>query len=144
MGRLRQYMSPDGLGTYHRTRNQIQGANYSSKLSPWLANGCISPRTLYWAAKEFERRQGSKRDRFDHVYKFVFELNWRDYFRFYCAKFGKRVFSLSGPAKRKHDWGRDLTAETRWKTGSTGVPLVDALMRELVLTGYIANRGRYI
>merc|ERR1719401_2525882 len=144
LARMEEYMQSSGLGTYMRTRNQIQGANNSSKLSPWLANGCLSPRTLYWRAKEFEGSQHGKKDGFDHVYKFVFELNWRDYFRFYCAHFGKLVFFVGGPAKSKNIWRRDPVAESRWKTGCTGVPLVDALMRELTATGYMANRGRYI
>jgi deoxyribodipyrimidine photo-lyase len=144
--RMEEYMKPAGLGTYHRTRNQIQGESNSSKFSPWMANGCLSPRTVYWAAKKFEQSQDkrSKTDNFDHVYKFVFELNWRDYFRFYCAHFGKLVFSVGGPAKRQHHWRRDAGAEFQWKTGNTGAPLVDALMRELTATGYIANRGRYV
>jgi len=142
--RMEEYMQSSGLGTYHRTRNQIQGASNSSHLSPWIANGCLSPRTLYWRVKKFERSQRTRKDGFDHVYKFVFELNWRDYFRFYCAHFGKLVFLVGGPAKRKQIWHRNNAAESRWKTGYTGVPLVDALMRELTGTGYIANRGRYI
>lgn len=144
LARMEEYMQSSGLGTYMRTRNQIQGASNSSKLSPWLANGCLSPRTLYWRAKEFEGSHHCKKDGFDHVYKFVFELNWRDYFRFYCAHFGKLVFFVGGPAKTKNIWRRDTVAESQWKTGCTGAPLVDALMRELAGTGYIANRGRYI
>lgn len=142
LARLVEYVE-NGLGTYHRTRNQIQGANSSSHLSPWMANGCLSPRTVYWAVNRFEFPQDKKAG-FDHIYKFVFELHWRDYFRLYCAHFGKSVFFLGGPAKRKHDWRRDPDVEAKWKSGCTGVPLVDALMRELMATGYIANRGRYI
>merc|ERR1740121_3153382 len=44
----------------------------------------------------------------------------------------------------RQPWRRDTEAEARWKEGRTGVPLVDALMRELAATGYIANRGRYV
>lgn len=144
LSRLEEYIKPSGLGTYHRTRNQIQGADNSSHLSPWMANGCLSPRTVYWAAKKFERSHDTRKDGLDHVYKFVFELAWRDYFRFYCAHFGKRVFFLGGPAKRKSNWRRHVDVESRWRNGTTGVPLVDALMRELLATGYIANRGRYV
>nr|QDO16294.1 cryptochrome DASH [Lingulodinium polyedra] len=144
--RLAEYAAPSGLGTYHRTRNQLHGANHSSHLSPWLANGSLSPRTVYWRAKEYERvHAGAERDpRFDHVAKFVFELCWRDYFRLYCAHFGARVFFPGGPARSSKPWRRDAEAEERWKEGRTGVPLVDALMRELRATGFIANRGRYI
>lgn len=146
LARLSEYATPAGLGTYHRTRNQLHGRNHSSHLSPWLANGCLSPRTVYWRAKEYERTHAhSEKDkRFDHVQKFVFELCWRDYFRFYCAHEGRHVFFLGGPANRMRHWTRDLEVEARWKEGRTGVPLVDALMRELRYTGYIANRGRYV
>lgn len=146
LARLDEYATVAGLGTYHRTRNQLHGRNHSSHLSPWIANGCLSPRTIYWKAKEYERLHGhvEKDKRFDHVQKFVFELCWRDYFRFYCAHSGRRVFYLGGPAKRIRAWSRDVDAEARWKEGRTGVPLVDALMRELRYTGFISNRGRYI
>mmetsp|Transcript_23020 Transcript_23020/g.48970 ORF Transcript_23020/g.48970 Transcript_23020/m.48970 type:complete len:667 (+) Transcript_23020:33-2033(+) len=145
LARLEEYCVPSGLGTYHRTRNQLQGANHSSHLSPWIANGCLSVRTVYWRVKEYERTNRIEGDqRFDHVAKFVFELEWRDYFRFYCAHFGSRVFFLGGPAQAVRTWRRDAEAEARWKEGRTGVPLVDALMRELSATGYIANRGRYV
>jgi len=142
--RMEEYVHQSGLGTYHRTRNQIQGASNSSHLSPWLANGCLSARTLYWRVKEFEQVNTTKKDGLDHVYKFIFELNWRDYFRFYCAHFGKEVFFVGGPSKSKNIWRRDPVAEEKWRAGCTGVPLVDALMRELSSTGYMANRGRYV
>jgi deoxyribodipyrimidine photo-lyase len=143
--RLRDYVAT-GLGTYHRTRNQLQGPNHSSHLSPWIANGSLSVRTVYWAVKEFERSHAEdpKAGNFDHVYKFIFELSWRDYFRLYCARFGTSVFHVGGPAGRRRAWRRVPDVEERWKKGLTGVPLVDALMRELLATGYMANRGRYI
>lgn len=146
LARLVEYATASGLGMYHRTRNQLYGANTCSHLSPWLSNGSLSPRTVYWQVKSCERSQagGAGGVGFDHIYKFVFELTWRDYFRFYCAHFGSRVFFLGGPAARSRPWRRDIEAEERWKQGKTGVPLVDALMRELLATGYIANRGRYI
>ena len=145
LAQLADYMSPQGLGTYHRTRNQLHGAYHSSHLSPWLANGCLSPRTVFWRAKEYERAHPRTREGpFDHVYKFVFQLIWRDYYRFYCARFGRRVFFAGGPAGRSQRWRRDPAAESRWKRGTTGVPLVDALMRELLSTGFMANRGRHV
>jgi len=146
IAQLEAYLTPSGLGSYHRTRNQLQGAMSFSRVSPWLANGCISARTVYWRAKEFERanKHKEKDKRFDHVHKFIFQLCWRDYFRLYVARFGTRVFFVEGPARRGRPWRRDVDAERRWKEGQTGVPLVDALMRELRQTGFMANRGRYI
>jgi len=110
-----------------------------------MAVGCLSPRSVYWRAVQFEHENGKDNDRrFDHVQKFIFQLCWRDYFHFYCAHFGRRVFFLSGPARRARSWRRDAAVEQSWKQGRTGVPLVDALMRELAATGFMANRGRYI
>ncbi|MEN8799408.1 MAG: deoxyribodipyrimidine photo-lyase, partial [Flavobacteriaceae bacterium] len=40
------------LGYYKKTRNGLLGTDYSSKLSPWLGCGCISPRQIYWAVKD--------------------------------------------------------------------------------------------
>eukprot|EP00933_Yihiella_yeosuensis_P027745 TRINITY_DN21622_c0_g1_i1.p1 TRINITY_DN21622_c0_g1~~TRINITY_DN21622_c0_g1_i1.p1 ORF type:complete len:642 (-),score=104.66 TRINITY_DN21622_c0_g1_i1:487-2349(-) len=144
--RLQEYCSEKGLGGYHRTRNQLQGSMSFSHLSAWLAAGCISARTIYWRAMKFEQenKAKSKEKHFDHVQKFLFQLCWRDYFHFYCQHFGKRIFYLTGPARRTRPWQRNAEIEAKWKEGRTGVPLVDALMRELATTGYMANRGRYI
>ena len=43
------------VSKYNDTRNNLIGANYSSKLSPWLANGCLSIRKVYWETKKFEK-----------------------------------------------------------------------------------------
>ncbi|CAJ1415690.1 unnamed protein product [Effrenium voratum] len=141
---LEAYCAKPGLGSYQRTRNQLQ-VTCSSRLSPWMAIGCLSPRTVFWRAQRFERENGQDADqRFDHVQKFIFQLCWRDYFHFYCTHFGRRVFFAGGPAARWRPWRRCADLERRWKQGRTGVPLVDALMRELSETGFMANRGRYV
>ncbi|CAE7885234.1 cry-dash [Symbiodinium microadriaticum] len=141
---LESFYTKTGLGRYQHTRNQLH-CHCSSRLSPWMAIGCLSPRSVFWRAVQFERENGKDNDgRFDHVQKFIFQLCWRDYFHFYCAHFGRRVFFLSGPARRARSWRRDAAIEESWKQGRTGVPLVDALMRELAATGFMANRGRYI
>lgn len=139
------YATSDGLGTHMQTRNRFHGLKSFSRLSPWLANGCLSPRTVYWWASEYFQRADKKGSdpRFDHFHKYVFQLCWRDFFRFYCAHFGPKVFFLEGPALKKRPWKRDADTEQRWKEGQTGVPIVDALMRELSATGYMSNRGRY-
>jgi deoxyribodipyrimidine photo-lyase len=137
----------DGLGTHMQTRNRFHGASSFSRLSPWMALGVLSPRTVYWWVFDYFKGAGKqvvKDPRFDHFHKYVFQLCWRDFFRFYCAHFGSKVFFLEGPALRKRSWKRDADAERRWKAGQTGVPIVDALMRELRATGFMSNRGRYL
>lgn len=137
--RLQHYLwDGDHLKVYKETRNGMLGGDYSSKFSPWLALGCLSPRKLYESVQDYEER----RVRNDSTYWLVFELLWRDYFRFICTKHGNRIFYPSGlqglPIEWKQDWERfDL-----WCRGETGFPLVDANMRELAATGFMSNRGR--
>ena len=53
--RMREFMyQRNALATYEETRNEISGQDNSSKLSPWISNGCLSVRFLYKAVKEYE------------------------------------------------------------------------------------------
>jgi deoxyribodipyrimidine photo-lyase len=114
--------------------------DYSSKLSPWLALGCISPRTIYTEVKRYEK----ERVKNDSTYWLVFELIWRDYFRFIAKKHGIKLFHVSGIRNQVDSWRRDKAQFKRWAEGKTGVPFVDANMRELNATGFMSNRGRQI
>ncbi|HIK44928.1 MAG TPA: DASH family cryptochrome [Leptolyngbyaceae cyanobacterium M65_K2018_010] len=137
--RLQDYVwEQDCLKTYKETRNGLVGANYSSKFSPWLALGCLSPRQIY---AEVQRYEGA-RVRNDSTYWLVFELLWRDYFRFIAAKHGDRIFYPSGLRGLGIDWRQDWDRFEAWRSGRTGFPLVDANLRELAATGFMSNRGR--
>ncbi|MFO7925924.1 DASH family cryptochrome [Natronomonas sp.] len=137
--RLQAYLwEGDHLRTYKQTRNDMLGANYSSKFSPWLATGCLSPRTIYREIERYERERVSNED----TYWLVFELLWRDFFQFQFRKHGADFFAPTGIRAVDKDWSRDRDAFRRWATGETGVPFVDANMRELNRTGYMSNRGR--
>jgi len=139
LARVQHYIwEGDRLRTYKETRNGMLGADYSSKFSPWLAMGCLSPRYLHAQVQQYE----AERVKNDSTYWLIFELLWRDYFRFICAKHGTKIFQSEGlqgiPIPWKQDWERfDL-----WRQGMTGFPLVDANMRELATTGFMSNRGR--
>ncbi len=128
----------DHLKEYKETRNGMIGADYSSKFSPWLALGCLSPRIIYEEVKRYERQRKKNQS----TYWLIFELIWRDYFRFICKKHGDRIFHLEGIKNTKDSWRRDSADFERWCEGQTGVPFVDANMRELKLTGFMSNRGR--
>ncbi|MDZ7689474.1 MAG: DASH family cryptochrome [Halobacteriales archaeon] len=137
--RLEEYVwERDCLREYKETRNGLVGADYSSKLSAWLARGCLSPRRVYEEVKEYEDERVSN----DSTYWLVFELRWRDFFQFQFVKHGGAFFSPTGIRDVSKDWrGRGERFE-RWRAGATGVPFVDANMRELKATGYMSNRGR--
>ena len=137
--RLQHYFWATGaLGRYKLTRNGLLGADYSSKFAPWLAQGAISPRRIAAEVGRFEQEQV----RNDSTYWLVFELIWRDYFRFLALQAGRRLFYRSGPSGVKKSWRFDSDQFELWRTGLTGVPFVDANMRELLLTGFQSNRGR--
>jgi deoxyribodipyrimidine photo-lyase len=72
----------------------------------------------------------------------VFELIWRDYFRFYGVQHGDRLFHLGGPQQKDKAWVEDADRFWAWAEGRTGVPLCDANMVELNETGFMSNRGR--
>lgn len=76
------------------------------------------------------------------AYWVVFELLWRDYFKFVGAKYGDRLFDIKGLQDKSIPWKKDMNLFNAWKEGRTGVPFVDANMRELALTGFMSNRGR--
>lgn len=139
LGRLRSYFwEKDLLKVYKETRNGLIGMDYSSKFSPWLALGCISPRTIYEEVKKYER----ERKKNESTYWLIFELIWRDYFRFVAKKHGDKIFDIQGIRHQKDSWRRDKAQFQRWVEGLTGVPFVDANMRELKATGFMSNRGR--
>jgi deoxyribodipyrimidine photo-lyase len=141
LGQLQSYFwEKDLLKTYKETRNGLIGMDYSSKLSPWLALGCISPRTIYTEVKRYEK----ERVKNDSTYWLVFELIWRDYFRFIAKKHGTKLFQINGIRNQVDSWRRDKAQFKRWAEGMTGVPFVDANMRELNATGFMSNRGRQI
>ncbi len=137
--RLEDYFwQEDCLRNYKKTRNGMLGANYSSKFSPWLALGCISPRYINDRVIEYE----TKRVKNDSTYWLIFELIWRDFFRYIVAKHGNEVFKLEGLQGIEIPWKQDWKRFDLWREGKTGYPLVDANMREIAATGFMSNRGR--
>jgi len=128
----------DHLREYKQTRNGMLGGDYSSKFSPWLAAGCLSPRWLHREVKRYEDERVSNED----TYWLVFELAWRDFFQFQFLKHGADFFAENGIRDVEKRWKQDREGFRRWADGETGVPFVDANMRELNRTGYMSNRGR--
>ncbi|KAH9760050.1 cryptochrome DASH [Citrus sinensis] len=102
--------------------------------------GSISPRYIYEEVKSYERERVAN----DSTYWVLFELMWRDYFRFISLKYGNSLFHLGGPRKLEYKWSQDQKLFESWRDGCTGYPLIDANMKELSMTGFMSNRGRQI
>jgi deoxyribodipyrimidine photo-lyase len=115
------------------------GADYSSKFSAWLALGSISPRLIYAELKKYESQFGAN----ESTYWLVFELLWRDFFRFMFKKHQTKLFQSAGiTTGKKIPKSVSEKLLNTWVNGITGVDFIDANMRELQLTGFMSNRGR--
>jgi deoxyribodipyrimidine photo-lyase len=111
--------------------------DYSSKWSPWLATGALSPRTAWASIADFEASEGANKS----TYWLFFELLWRDHFRWLHKKYGKKLY-FPGGLKKLPPPSHDSLAFQRWCQANTGNPFIDAGMKELALTGYLSNRMR--
>ena len=137
--RLEYYtFGQDLVRTYKKTRNGMLRDDDSTKLSPYLAVGSLSPRTVYERVRAYEKA----RTKNDSTYWVIFELLWRDFFTFMHLKHGNRFFHAYGMRGRHVPWSSDQTLFNAWKNGETGYPLVDAAMNELRTTGFMSNRAR--
>lgn len=137
--RLNHYFfDKDHLRNYKFTRNGLLGADYSSKFSPWLAHGCISARSIHAEVERYEEEIHENVS----TYWMKFELIWRDYFRYSAVKYGNQIFQLGGIQGKDLDKTTHQESFDKWAAGKTGIPFVDANMRELNATGYMSNRGR--
>jgi len=83
----------DLLKSYKLTRNGLDGLEFSSKLSPWLSHGCISPKSIANEIQKYER----ERVKNDSTYWLMFELLWRDYFTYYALRYQLALFLPGGP-----------------------------------------------
>eukprot|EP00933_Yihiella_yeosuensis_P019759 TRINITY_DN15959_c0_g5_i1.p1 TRINITY_DN15959_c0_g5~~TRINITY_DN15959_c0_g5_i1.p1 ORF type:complete len:558 (-),score=117.26 TRINITY_DN15959_c0_g5_i1:153-1775(-) len=139
LARLQKWMfDDDKLREYFDIRNGMLGDGYSSKLSPWLALGCISPRRIWKEAQRYEKDRTKNKS----TYWLIFELTWRDFFIYMAWGQGDKIFKVGGVTGDKTPWRGSADALDRWKEGRTGDQLVDANMRELKATGFMSNRGR--
>lgn len=128
------------LASYKETRNGLDGWDFSSKLSAWLAHGCISPRTVLDAISKYEK----ERTKNDSTYWLFFELLWREFFHWQHLKNGNLSFAKTGPKHVTIVSTFDPVKFDNWCEGKTGYEIVDACMNQLNKTGFMSNRGRQL
>lgn len=110
----------------------------SSKLSPWITNGCLSPKLLYSYFAPY--RPAKQKD--DVILQALLR---RDFLRLVGKKHRSSIFRKGGTLQKpREDLREDVDSLNKWINGSTGVPLVDAYMNELAQVGFIEDRGRII
>lgn len=125
------------LTGYRWSRNKSDGLDYSSKLSPQLALGCISPREIFEKVKAYEANIKKNQS----TWWLVFELVWRDYFTFKSMRLGTAIFKTKGYKDKNISWENDPSKFEKWCSGCMGIPFVDSHMRQLNKTGYHEQPG---
>lgn len=126
------------ISYYKKTRNGLVGVDYSTKFSPWLANGSLSAKTIYWQIKKYEQEFGKNQS----TYWVIFELIWRDFFKYISLKYDNKIFKIGGILEREYHWNADKEIIQKWINGETKDDFVNANMIELKETGWMSNRGR--
>lgn len=131
----------DGLHGYKEKRNRPDLQHHVSSLSPHLHIGDISPRTIWAQARDKGLSEGWEKDT-DH---FCSELGWRE-FSYSLLYYSDDLPRTALQKKFNHFPWKDPDTQTleRWQKGQTGIPIVDAGMRQLWETGYMHNRVRMI
>lgn len=128
-----------GIATYKDTRNGLLGLDYSSKFSAYLSNGCLSPKMIYRELNKYEE-EVKQNESTNHMF---LELLWRDFFRLMGKKHGNLIFKKGGiKGTPKPELTDDSALFNIWADGRTGIPFIDASMREIKSTGFMSNRAR--
>ena len=140
LNHLMEFFNSSRPSHYKQVRNALDGWDNSCKFSAWLANGCISARTIYAMLKEYEQRNTAN----DSTYWIFFELLWREFFQWHAKQQGKNLFLFQGLNDQAPSTSYDDEKFQSWVNGKTAYPIVNACMNQLRETGYLSNRGRQI
>lgn len=128
-----------GLRDYKKGRD-FPGLEVTSRLSPYLAFGEISPNKIWWDVQD----KGYDFATRDNVQFFLKELVWRE-FAHNVLFYNPHMPEQNLHAKfDKFPWKHNASTLQAWQYGLTGYPIVDAGMRELLATGFMHNRVRMI
>lgn len=126
------------VAAYQELRNRPDCAG-TSRLSPHLHFGELSPQQVAWALEQ-ENRTADEGARV-----FMNEIGWREFAHHLLVHFPNTVTEPLRPEFRFFPWrDGDNDAYRAWCRGRTGIPLVDAGMRELWHTGWMHNRVRMV
>ncbi len=141
--RLDAFVSnPAGLKRYMANRD-FPALDGTSTLSPYLAIGAISPRQCIAAAAE--ANEGRLDSGLEGAATWISEVVWREFYRQVMAAFPRVSYGRAfKPAADRIRWTDNPALLQAWKDGRTGVPIVDAGMRQLAATGWMHNRVRMI
>jgi deoxyribodipyrimidine photo-lyase len=119
------------LPNYRRARHRPDKESLTG-LSAHHKFGTVSIRETYWTVQ----------DAYDGYHKLISQLYWRDFYTHLLYHHPHLLNSPLRPLGNHLDWRNNRDEFDRWCHGETGIPFVDAGMRELNETGYMHNRAR--
>lgn len=139
--RINEYFfNSDLIARYKETRNGLDGWDFSSRLSSYLASGCISPAFIVEKLTLYEQTRVKN----DSTYWLFFELLWREFFHLQAHKQNAKFFQYGGIQKSEPTNSINRSVFEMWKNGETPYPIVNACMNQLATTGFMSNRGRQL
>lgn len=132
----------DGPSPNYKSDRDKPGVDATSRLSPYIASGEISPRRIWF---EGHKKMASEPAGRKGVDWFLREVGWREFSNHLLFHFPTLPDKPLKPRFADFPWrdGHDASVEA-WQKGQTGYPIVDAGMRQLWQTGWMHNRVRMI
>ena len=141
MRRLENFIESD-LTSYDEERNRPDH-DQTSRLSPHLHWGEISPRHIWYKVREHEKSlQDSKS--LDSIKTYLKEILWREFSYHLLYHLDDMAEKPLNEKFNAFPWSTNLDPLKAWQKGRTGYPIVDAAMRQLWQTGWMHNRCRMI
>ena len=132
----------DAFDNYSQQRNRPDVVG-TSRLSPHLHFGEISPRQIWHATRKMAAKRGLRDDQWRGA-QFMAEVGWREFAHHLLFHFPHTPTEPLRAEFKKFPWRQDVSWLRAWQQGRTGYPIVDAGMRELWATGWMHNRVRMI
>ncbi len=141
-GRRLERFAADLIDNYKQSRD-VPSMNATSTLSPYLSTGVISPRQCL--AQAVEANQGKMQKGKQGPDCWISELIWREFYRHVITGWPRVCkYRAFRPETEQLKWNDDEELFQAWCEGKTGVPIVDAGIRQLLSTGWMHNRLRMV
>ena len=139
---LSYFINSKKIFSYKKNRD-LPYINGTSKLSAALRLGTVSPRQV-WQASEEALNLSETPSEIESVITWQKELCWREFYQNALFNYPRIA---EGPYREKwkdFPWENNINMLSAWKQGNTGIPIIDAAIRELIHTGWMHNRCRMI
>jgi deoxyribodipyrimidine photo-lyase len=132
LGNKRLQFALKTFDRYYETRDIM--SIETTLLSAYIKFGCLSIREIYHAFVQ----------KFGKFHELVRQIIWRDFYAFILYFYPDNLGKLYHDKMNDTTWSKSKLRLKAWKTGNTGVPLIDAGMRQLNCIGYMHNRARML